>query len=283
MLKAPGSAGDRLRAQVASVMDKARDRGATVRNAAMEAETFATDAAACDKEDARVQSKRDKKAKRRARKEKEEQAAKRVLAEQRKARISRMVDELEEEEEEEEEEREGEQEQYERSRASSSSHHAMETRNFRPAVRVPNGNAEPQETPCVDSGGVAIGKSVHARHLAECAERVTGRPPPPEAVDPLDVAFYDDMERALQLSAEEATHREVQAALVRNVAPQAPEPEPEPEPGRIAAECVVCLETATHVVSPCGHFCLCETCSKGMAQCPICRGDAQLIIKLFVG
>jgi hypothetical protein len=61
-----------------------------------------------------------------------------------------------------------------------------------------------------------------------------------------------------------------------------PAPSPEPEGERTIAECAVCLETATHLVSPCGHFCLCETCSKNMAKCPLCRGEVHAMIKVFV-
>ena len=244
MLKAPGQAGDRLRAQMVNVMDRAMKRGATARDAAMEAEMVATDAAACDKEDARVQAKRDKKAKRRARKEKEEQAAKRVLAEQRKARISRRVDELEKEEEEEEDEEE------ERRRPGSSQQHAAAPPPFAPPPPLPE-----------------VAEAAEAAEVAEVQ-------------DVQDAEFHSELERALELSAEEATHLAVQAVLAEDVASPAPSPEPERE--RTIAECAVCLETATHLVSPCGHFCLCETCSKNMAQCPLCRGEVHAMIKVFV-
>jgi Zinc finger, C3HC4 type (RING finger) len=36
-------------------------------------------------------------------------------------------------------------------------------------------------------------------------------------------------------------------------------------------ECVVCLEDATHVITTCGHFCLCENCGKMSTKCPLCR------------
>ena len=226
MMKAPGAAGDRLRAQVANVMDRAMERGANARDAAVEAEMVATDAAACDRDDARVQAKRDKKAKRRARKEKEEQAAKRELEERRKARISRLVDEAEEAEE----------------------------------AEGAGVNDIVEQVHACDSPGSS------SQHAA--------------ATDPQDDEFCNDMERALQLSAEEATYREVQAVLAEDAAPVAPAPAPQLE--RATAECAVCWEAATHLVSPCGHFCLCEACSRGMSQCPICRGGVQSIIKVFV-
>jgi hypothetical protein len=240
MLKAPGAAGDRLRAQVANVMDRAMERGATARDAAMEAEMVATDAAACDREDARVQAKRDKKAKRRARKAKEEQAAKRELAERRKAR-------------EEEEEKEAELTKWEAE-----------------AARFDARIEELQEEARLEAAAVRSGWGARPGSSSQHAEET----------DPQDDEFCDDMERALQLSAEEATYREVQAVLAEDAAPVAPAPAPQPE--RAAAECAVCWEAATHLVSPCGHFCLCEACSQGMDKCPICRGGVQSLIKVFV-
>ena len=51
-----------------------------------------------------------------------------------------------------------------------------------------------------------------------------------------------------------------------------------------AALCVVCFEKAkTHMVFPCGHRCLCEGCSKLMADaCPMCRGPIVGICKVFL-
>ena len=245
MMKAPGAAGDRLRAQVAKVMDRAMERGASAREAAMEAEMVATDAAACDREDARVQAKRDKKAKRRARKEREEQAAKRELAERRKAR-----------EEAEEEERDEEEESRARMCAPLT---PAELAQFRIVMEQEKQEMEAEAAAERTRPGSS---SQHA-----------------EETSPQDAEFCDDMERALQLSAEEATYREVQAVLAEDAAPSAPAPQPE---RAAAAECAVCWENAvTHIVTPCGHFCLCDKCSQGMSKCPMCRGNVQGIFKVF--
>lgn len=49
--------------------------------------------------------------------------------------------------------------------------------------------------------------------------------------------------------------------------------------------CVVCLaEPQTHVIVPCGHKCLCESCAPAiqkMNKCPICQSPLQTIIKVF--
>lgn len=49
--------------------------------------------------------------------------------------------------------------------------------------------------------------------------------------------------------------------------------------------CVVCLsEPQTHIVVPCGHKCLCETCAQAvqkMGKCPICQSPLQTIIRVF--
>jgi len=54
--------------------------------------------------------------------------------------------------------------------------------------------------------------------------------------------------------------------------------------------CTVCLdELATYGVYPCGHLCFCDKCYKGpimrsrasVRRCPVCRRDAQDIIKIY--
>jgi len=48
--------------------------------------------------------------------------------------------------------------------------------------------------------------------------------------------------------------------------------------------CVYCLEEkATIAIIPCGHLCLCTTCSSKnpFKQCPMCRGDIINTIKIF--
>ena len=41
-------------------------------------------------------------------------------------------------------------------------------------------------------------------------------------------------------------------------------------------ECVVCLEGGAVIVGwvmlrPCGHVCVCNKCSAGLVECPLCR------------
>jgi len=49
--------------------------------------------------------------------------------------------------------------------------------------------------------------------------------------------------------------------------------------------CVVCIDhDRTNLVTPCGHFCLCESCVNQLPRpikCPVCRGDAREIIKVY--
>jgi len=49
--------------------------------------------------------------------------------------------------------------------------------------------------------------------------------------------------------------------------------------------CVVCIDKErTNVVTPCGHFCLCECCVVKLPppiKCPVCRGDARDIFRVF--
>jgi hypothetical protein len=50
-----------------------------------------------------------------------------------------------------------------------------------------------------------------------------------------------------------------------------------------ATLCVVCMDAPrTHLIAPCGHKCLCESCSTTFGTtCPICRADAMLVCKVF--
>ena len=53
-----------------------------------------------------------------------------------------------------------------------------------------------------------------------------------------------------------------------------------------AGECVVCMAaTATHVITPCGHQALCETCAPRFPageRCPTCRQGIEGIYKIYV-
>ena len=50
-------------------------------------------------------------------------------------------------------------------------------------------------------------------------------------------------------------------------------------------ECVVCLDAQkSHVLIPCGHFCVCEACADRLAVgdgCPICRTPVQIKTRVF--
>jgi len=39
-------------------------------------------------------------------------------------------------------------------------------------------------------------------------------------------------------------------------------------------ECAICMcEKKSVIVNPCGHYYMCDGCSKSVSKCPICRGD----------
>ena len=47
-------------------------------------------------------------------------------------------------------------------------------------------------------------------------------------------------------------------------------------------ECVVCWENLWQVAwVPCGHVCVCVSCSSELDACPMCRGDALMKLELF--
>lgn len=53
-----------------------------------------------------------------------------------------------------------------------------------------------------------------------------------------------------------------------------------PEPLR--SFCVVCQDEEPHMINAtCGHFCMCNECSKRLSNCPICRSPIQQLIRVF--
>jgi hypothetical protein len=60
---------------------------------------------------------------------------------------------------------------------------------------------------------------------------------------------------------------------------KAPEKPCSSEPGM----CVICLsEPSTHATTPCGHLCMCQSCSGELtdSKCPVCRGDIASTIRI---
>ena len=50
-----------------------------------------------------------------------------------------------------------------------------------------------------------------------------------------------------------------------------------------ALQCVVCLSRAKGICFlPCQHVCCCEQCAAGQERCPMCRGQIEQAIKVFI-
>mmetsp|Transcript_55022 Transcript_55022/g.126568 ORF Transcript_55022/g.126568 Transcript_55022/m.126568 type:complete len:143 (-) Transcript_55022:34-462(-) len=54
-----------------------------------------------------------------------------------------------------------------------------------------------------------------------------------------------------------------------------------------ARTCAICLdEPSSHVLIPCGHFCLCAQCAhvvlSGSRQCPMCRLVCEQAVKVYM-
>eukprot|EP00956_Cyclotella_meneghiniana_P017252 scaffold27887_cov64-Cyclotella_meneghiniana.AAC.11 len=48
--------------------------------------------------------------------------------------------------------------------------------------------------------------------------------------------------------------------------------------------CVICNDTPlVYAIVPCGHFCLCEECSTPCNVCPLCRGNKDSVLKIYLG
>ena len=53
--------------------------------------------------------------------------------------------------------------------------------------------------------------------------------------------------------------------------------------GGDAMECVICLdELRSHVLQPCGHFCVCLSCAEDLSACPICRRSVDSTLLVFL-
>ena len=50
-----------------------------------------------------------------------------------------------------------------------------------------------------------------------------------------------------------------------------------------AAECAICLDDdAEFAAVPCGHRCLCASCSKTVTHCPMCRAQMSAVLRIFI-
>ena len=89
--------------------------------------------------------------------------------------------------------------------------------------------------------------------------------------DMLQAAFAKECDRTAALSKTNAT---MLAANLNTLAG-----------GRIAtAQCVICLsESATHIITSCGHLLFCHLCATGKEglPCPVCRIPVTSVIKVF--
>lgn len=138
-------------------------------------------------------------------------------------------------------------------------------------------------------------------------------PPPPannhdaDNNDDNDAEFQAQLQRALQMSeqaesvrrAQEERYAALQSATLAaagptttttttstttttiNSPPAAP-PKASAE-GNKDDECVICWNaTATHVVVPCGHLCMCPECvPKELGSCPVCRAPMAHVMKVY--
>lgn len=69
---------------------------------------------------------------------------------------------------------------------------------------------------------------------------------------------------------------------------QSPTRPPPPLPSSSEGKCVICLDAkADHMVSPCKHVALCQSCSaqtmtQSERKCPLCRKTIEIITKIFL-
>ena len=64
--------------------------------------------------------------------------------------------------------------------------------------------------------------------------------------------------------------------------PRTPDPEPASTQSS-ATECAICWDgDAEYAVVPCGHRCLCFSCSSTVSQCPVCRTVMSAVLRVFI-
>ncbi len=60
-------------------------------------------------------------------------------------------------------------------------------------------------------------------------------------------------------------------------------PAPASAPANQVVECTICMTAgATHAVVPCGHLCMCGSCSRSVQKCPICRGPVESLLRVYI-
>ena len=113
------------------------------------------------------------------------------------------------------------------------------------------------------------------------------QPPAPESdhnADALQTQLSQEREavrRAQEERYKALKNAAATAAASSNSPPSAP-PQASAE-GNKDDECVICWNaTATHVVVPCGHLCMCPDCvPKELNSCPVCRGPMAHVMKVY--
>ena len=117
-----------------------------------------------------------------------------------------------------------------------------------------------------------------------------------------DAEFQAQLQRALQMSeqaesvrrAQEERYAALQSATITAAGPTTSTTtttvnSPPAAPPKASAEgdkddeCVICWNaTATHVVVPCGHLCMCPECvPKELGSCPVCRAPMAHVMKVY--
>lgn len=77
--------------------------------------------------------------------------------------------------------------------------------------------------------------------------------------------------------------RAAAAAAIAEAAATKPKADADDSPAAVSnRKCAACLEPATHVFDPCGHYCSCGECHEQFGgKCPICRKKFKKAIKVF--
>jgi len=128
------------------------------------------------------------------------------------------------------------------------------------------------------------GPSSGARGGGTCPDKQPEPPAPePEPSEEASAVRRAQEERYKALKAAATTAASAATSSVSSVSSPPAAPPKSSAEGNNDDECVICWNaTATHVVVPCGHLCMCPGCvPKELESCPVCRGPMAHVMKVY--
>ena len=147
-----------------------------------------------------------------------------------------------------------------------------------------------------DNGGVKLDhrKQGNQQRVNHQLEDVESAPPPP----PHPHVNQEDQRKKAEAAADKAREAflaeldaekqrdEAKSKKKRKKKKKKPAADAKPPTETEMTECVICLDALkTHVLTPCGHVCVCEACAKSIQvgdPCPVCRKEVEAKFRIYL-